>query len=121
MKFKLGQKVRYKRITKKIEIDMQYWEYDDFKEYEEKELTRREFVELDKEKIGYVMGRRKLVFKTYFIAVGDNGDIYEPATEWVEIARQEYGFAYLVAYGMGQTNYVLEEDIIPTIYSNDDI
>ena len=35
-KFKLGQKVKYKRISKKIEIDRQYWEFDDFEEDEEK-------------------------------------------------------------------------------------
>ena len=127
MKFKLGQKVRYKRISKKIEINMQYWTPDDFEEdpgtneLEEKVLIRRKPIELEKEKIGYIMGRRKLTFKTYFKVEIDNGDGFEDATEWVEIARQEYGYAYLIAYTMGKTDYVLEEDIIPTIYSNDDI
>ena len=122
MKFRLGQKVKYKRISKKIEIDMQYWEPGDFVEDdEEKILERREFIELDKERVGYVMGRRKLTFKTYFKVEIDNGDGFEDATEWVDIARQEYGYAYLVAYTMGKTDYVLEEDIIPIIYSYDDI
>ena len=122
MKFRLGQKVKYKRISKKIEIDMQYWEPGDFVEDdEEKILERREFIELDKERVGYVMGRRKLTFKTYFKVETDNGDEFEPATDWVGIARQEYGYAYLIAYTMGKTDYVLEEDIIPTIHSNDDI
>ena len=90
---------------------MQYWEIDDFQEDEEKALERREFVELKNERIGYVMGRRKLTFITYFVVARDSGDNFEPETEWVEIARQEYGFAYLVAYTMGKTNYVLEEDL----------
>ena len=111
MKYRLGQKVRYKRISKKIEIDMQYWTPDDFEGYEEKVLERREFIEFYKERTGYVMGRRNLVFRTYFVVARDSGDDWEPASEWVEISRQEYGFAYLVACDMGHTNYVLEEDL----------
>jgi len=111
MKFKLGQKVRYKRISKKIEINMQFWTPDDFETFEEKELNRREFLELKKERTGYIMGRRKLTFKTYFQVARDSGDDFEPETEWVEIVRQEYGYPYLIACGMGQTNYVLEEDL----------
>ena len=90
---------------------MQYWTPDDFEEDEEKILERRKTIELEKERIGYVMGRRNLVFRTYFEVERDSGDDWEPASEYVKIARQEYGFAYLVAYGMGQTNYVLEEDL----------
>jgi len=117
MKFKLGQHVRYKRISKKIEIDMQYWTPDDFKEnpetceIEEKELARREFVNLKNERIGYVMGRRKLTFKTYFKVETDSGDGFEDGADWVDIARQEYSYAYLIAYTMGKTDYVLEEDL----------
>jgi len=111
MKFKLGQKVRYRRITRKRKIDQKYWEFDDFKEYEEKHLKRRELVYLDKEINGYVVGRRKLVFYTIFEAVREEGDFLEPRAEWVKIKRQEYGFAYLVAYTMGKTDYVLEKDL----------
>lgn len=117
MKFELGQKVRYKRISKKIEINMQFWTPDDFTEnpetyeIEEKKLIRRESIELKNERIGYVMGRRKLIFRTYFKVETDSGDNFEPATEWVDISKQEYGYAYLVAYNMGKTNFVLEEDL----------
>jgi len=117
MKFKLGQKVIYKRVSKKIEIDMQYWTPDDFKEnpetneIEEKELARREFIELKNERTGYVMGRRRLTFGTYLGVEVDSGDNFEPETEWVDIKRQKYKFAYLIAYTMGKTNYVLEEDL----------
>lgn len=111
MKFKLGQKVKYKRISKKIEINMQYFDVPDFEQGEEKELARREFIELEKERTGYIVGRRKLVFKTIFSVNNDNYDDDSNIIEFVDIKRQEYGFAYLVAYGMGQTNYVLEEDL----------
>jgi len=111
MKFRLGQKVKYKRISKKIEIDMQYFDVPDFEQGEEKVLERREFIELKKERTGYIVGRRKLVFKTIFSVNNDNYDDDSNIIEFVEIARQEYGFAYLIAYGMGQTNYVLEEDL----------
>ena len=96
---------------------MQYWIPDDFEEnpktneIEEKELMRRELIGLEKERTGYVMGRRRLTFRTYLGVEIDSGDNFEPPSEWVDIKRQEYGFAYLVAYGMGQTNYVLEEDL----------
>ena len=90
---------------------MQYWTPDDFEQGEEKELARREFIELEKERIGYVMGRRKLVFKTIFSVNNDNYDDDSNIIDFVDIERQEYKFAYLVAYGMGQTNYVLEEDL----------
>ena len=111
MKYRLGQKVKYKRISKKIEIDMQYFGVPDFDQGEEKILERREFIELDKERTGYIMGRRKLVFKTIFW-VNEFYDHDDEETKlFVDIARQEYGYAYLVAYGMGQTNYVLEEDL----------
>ena len=111
MKFKLGQKVKYKRISKKIEIDMQYWTPKDFKEGEEKHLNRREFIELDKERIGYVMGRRKLAFGTYFGVEVEEETATEPGAEWVKIIWQAKGYAYLVAYTMGKTNHVLEGDL----------
>jgi len=110
MKYRLGQKVKYKRISKKIEIDMQYWTPDDFEKDEEKILVRRKFIELKNERTGYVMGRRKLVFGTSF-GVEHEYPEDEPEVEWVNIIRQEYDHAYLIAYGMGHTNYVLEEDL----------
>ncbi|GAH41719.1 unnamed protein product, partial [marine sediment metagenome] len=110
MKFELGQKVKYKRITRKIEINMQYWDVPDFEQDEEKELARREFIELNKERTGYIMGRRKLVFKTIFSVNNDHYDDDGNVVEFVDIERQEYGFVYLVAYGMRHTNHVLEED-----------
>ena len=111
LKFRLGQKVKYKRISKKIEIDRQFWVSEDFKEGEEKKLERREFIELDKERTGYIMGRRKLTFNTIFSVNNDNYDDDHNIIDFVNIERQEYKFAYLVAYNMGKTDYVLEGDL----------
>lgn len=111
MKFKLGQKVKYKRISKKLMMSEQYLTVEDFGGDEEKTLKRRESVELEKERIGYIAGRRKFTFKTYFQVVTDRGDGFEPETEWVQVMDQDYKFAYVVAYDMGKTNYVLEEDL----------
>lgn len=90
---------------------MQYFDVPDFEQGEEKVLERREFIELKKERTGYIVGRRKLTFKTIFSVNNDNYDDDSNIIEFVDIKRQEYKFTYLVAYGMGQTNYVLEEDL----------
>lgn len=90
---------------------MQYFDVPDFEQVEEKELERREFVILNKERVGYIMGRRKLVFKTIFSVNDDNYDDDHNIIEFVDIERQEYRFVYLIAYNMGKTNYVLEEDL----------
>lgn len=90
---------------------MQFWTPEDFEQDEEKVLERREFVELERERIGYVVGRRKLVFQTIFSVDYAYDDSYDGYMNFVDIKRQEYGFAYLVAYSMGKTNYVLEEDL----------
>jgi hypothetical protein len=106
MKFKLGQKVKYKRISKKINI-IHFWTPKDFEEDEEKRLERREIIELNKERVGYIAGRRRLVFTSILGVEGD----YEEESYLVDIIRQEKGFVYLVAYDMGHTDYVLEEDL----------
>jgi len=115
MKFKLGQKVKYRRITRKIKIGEQYLNPDNFTEDEEKYLKRREIVYLDKMRTGYIAGRRRFVFGTILGIEYNDGlleDEYDSRPdEWVDIKRQEYEFAYLVAYTMGKTDYVLEGDL----------
>lgn len=111
MEFKLGQKVKYKRINKKIKMNEHYLTKEDFCDDEKKELNRREFIELDNERIGYIAGRRKFTFRTTF-QVADVYDADEPTNdEFVDIVEQDYKFTYLVAYDMGKTNYVLEKDL----------
>ena len=48
MKYKLGQKVSYKRISKKLMMNEHYLNPDNFTEYEVKSLERRESIKLDK-------------------------------------------------------------------------
>lgn len=111
MKFKLGQEVKYRKISKKIKINRHFWTPEDFEQDEEKILERRELIELDKGRIGYIAGRRKLVFQTIFSLNYDSYDVDNDILGFVDIVRQEEKFAYLVAYTMGKTNYVLEEDL----------
>lgn len=64
MKFKLGQKVKYKRATNKKMYDY-FLESKDFEgNYDEKEVIRREVIELEKVRTGYIVGRRRITFTT---------------------------------------------------------
>ena len=67
------------------------------------------------------MGRRKLVFNTVFEAAREEGDYMTPDAEWVKIKRQDMRFAYVVAYNMGKTDYVLEGDLTLIKYAFDEI
>jgi len=110
MKFKLGQKVKYKKISKKIKIVRCLTSEDFEDENDEKIIERREIVELDKERVGFIMGRRKLVFRTVLSMNTVEDDDYG-ISDLIDIVRQIERFAYVVAYNMGKTDYVLEEDL----------
>ena len=97
MKFKLGQKVEYKKIIKRLDCT---FEREDMPE--DFTLEKRKVIDLVKSRVGYVIGSRKLVFKLMF-GVGDEG---------VECYDREWKLCYKVAYDMAHTNYVLEEDLI---------
>ena len=125
MKFKLGQKVSYKRISKKKDMSgenyttLANFEYDDDDD-DDGSMTkeRRETIILEKPRTGYISGRRRVVLKTVLVEIYN----YEPGeTDYIDIQKQIYGMVYLVAWSFGKMDYVLEEDIVPTIYSNDDI
>ena len=108
MEFKLGQKVKFKRISKKIDMSENYVSFDDFDDNEEEiNVNRRIFDSFSKPIIGYIAGRRRLVDKTTFIMM----DGREDDPDYIDIAKQEYMFFYLVAYDMGKTYFVLEEDL----------
>ena len=125
MKFKLGQKVSYKRISKKKDMSgdnyttLKNFEYDDDDD-DDGSMTkeRRETIILEKPRTGYISGRRRVVLKTVLIEVYESDP---ESKDWIDIKEQIYGMVYLVAWSFGKMDYVLEEDIIPTIYSNDDI
>ena len=115
MKFKLGQKVKYKNIVRKTHNYL-HCKIEDFYSGEKKEVIERKSYELPEEKIGIVMGKRKLIFSD--ILGVKIGDFDQPYVEAIERPAKQ---VYLIAYDLGHTNYVLEEDIIPIIYSYDDI
>jgi len=98
MKFKLGQKVEYKKIIKRLDCT---FEQEDMPE--DFTLEKRKVIELPKSRVGYIVGRRKLVFKLMF-GVSDNTII-------AECYDREWKFCYKVAYDMAHSNYVLEEDL----------
>jgi len=111
MKFRLGQKVKFNRISKKI--DMSREEYfvtfnDFYGNIEEVKRYRRYEDSYSIAFIGYVAGRRRLVTETIF-CIYRNSNPDEP--DHVRILKQKYELFYLVAYDMGKTYYVLEKDL----------
>jgi len=106
MKFKLGQKVNYKNILRKTSNYLHVKD-DDFIPDETKEIKNIKRVTLNEKRIGYVMGTRYRKFKT-FISVFDDGDFGQ---SYIAASGREMKQVYLVAYTMGKTDYVLEEDL----------
>lgn len=99
--FKLGDKVSYNIISQKVKINYPPDSYD-------KEIThnRRVPFKLDKRRFGIVAGRRKLTFETTFeILINENSYLY------IDTLNQDFQFAYLIAYDLGKTNFVLAKDL----------
>lgn len=116
MYYKLGQKVKYQRMITKKKFSA-YLALKDFSDCVEREITRREFVGLDKERIGYIMGRRNVVFNTTF-TIDDNVDPDLP--DHIGVGMQDKRLVYVVAYNMGKTDYVMEGDLKLIKYAYDD-
>ena len=98
MKFKLGQKVRFKRIVRRRDCT---FDLEDCPE--EFTKTKRDIIEFEKYRVGYVVGSRDLVFKLNFGLPENSLDVVCVGREWKEV--------YKVAYSMRHTFYVLEEDL----------
>lgn len=112
MEFKLGQKVEYKRYTQKRDMSGDnYVGVEDFNvTYEEKIVDRREVCVLITEpRVGYIAGKRRILFRTT-LRLEYNSD--PDGDDYVDIVKQEYTTAYLVACSMRNYDYVLEEDLI---------
>ena len=111
MKFKLGQKVKFNRFSKKIDMSREEYfvTFDDFQDFPEEVKRYRRYEDAYKKGFtGYIAGRRRLVIETYF----DIEKNMEPGeTDYIKIKKQKYGMFYLVAYDMGKTYFVLEEDL----------
>lgn len=104
--FKLGQKVSYKKIIRKIMVP--YMESKDFNEEEVIEKDRTKSIELTKERSGFIVGTRNIAKKGEYIFEDDDPDQYghvvHQKTETIKV--------YKVAYDMAHTNFVLEEDLM---------
>lgn len=110
MKFKLGQKVEYKRYTKKIAMGGDnYVSYSDFNAtYEEKVVDRREIFVSNKPLTGYIVGKRRVLFRTT-LKLEYNSEPDED--DYIDIIKQEYLSAYLVASNLRNFDYVAEIDL----------
>ena len=110
MKFKLGQKVEYKRYTEKIDMSGDnYVNCSDFNAtYEEKIVNRRQIVVSGRMKTGYIAGKRRLLFRTT-LRLEYNSEPDED--DYVDIVKQEYATVYLVACNLRNFDYVAEIDL----------
>ena len=69
---------------------------------------RREIIILEKPRIGYISGRRRVVLKTILTEVY----VSDPdSKDYIDIKEQIYCMVYLVAWSFGKMDYVLEEDL----------
>ena len=115
MKFKLGQKVSYKRISKKKDMSgdnyttLKNFKYDNNDDDSIMTKDRRETIILEKPRIGYISGRRRVVLKTVLVEVYESDP---DSKDYIDIQEQIYGMVYLVAWSFGKMDYVLEEDLL---------
>ena len=104
MIFKLGQRVKYQKIIRKI---TRYIEEEEFNDTEVVRIDKAKTVGLSKERSGLIVGERRLAKKAEYTFNDDDpdthGHIEHQGTETIKV--------YKVAYDMAHTNYVLKEDL----------
>jgi len=104
MKFKLGQKIKYKRVIRKVVFDIEKKDFDDV---EIVRVSKIKIVELSKERSGFIVGKRRLAEKAEYTFNDDDPNCFGH----IEHEKTETKEVYKVAYDMAHTNYVLEEDL----------
>jgi len=95
MKFRLGQKVSYQWISKKIDMSGDNYttlanfiaDKDDEDNYVMTK-DRREIIRLPKPRTGYIAGKRRVVFKTMLIEVYESDP---DRKDYIDIEEQIYG------------------------------
>jgi len=115
MSFKLGQKVSYQWISKKKDLSGEnYTTFENFKYDDDDDdpcvmtIERREIIHLKKPRIGYIAGKRRVIYKTVLEEVyNSNPD----ETDYIDINKQIYCTFYLIASNMRNYDYVLEKDL----------
>ena len=104
MKFKLGQRVKYKKVVRKIPL------YINKEAFYDEEIVRKDKIKmakLTKERYGFIIGTRNIAKKAKY-TFNDN----DPDTEGFIVHEEtETIIVYKVAYDMAHTNFVLEEDL----------
>ena len=104
MNFKLGQKVRYKRVAQKTTRHISEKEFDD---EDIISIDKIRLVGLAKARYGIVVGVRYIANKADYVFADEttdcDGAIVWDSTEIIKV--------YKVAYDMAHGNYVLEEDL----------
>ena len=115
MELLLGQKVKYKTISKKIKmggdnyVTLENFIPDPDSDDWTKTIKRRKLVILDKPRIGYIVGKRRVIADTVLKKV------YESDPElhdYIDIECQLYYKVYLVAWSMGKMDCVLGVDLM---------
>jgi len=105
MKFKLGQKVKYKKVVRKIFFSIKEKDFDDTEIIAK---DRMKIVELTRERYGFIVGKRNIAKKAEY-KFDDNNPVILGSIKYY---RTEIITVYKVAYDMAHTNYVLEKDLI---------
>lgn len=104
MKFKLGQKVKYKKVVRKKSY---YIEKKDFEDTEIVTVNKIVMTTLSKERIGFVVGIRNLAHIVDYTFWDDDPNTFGYVKHEKTVTKK----FYKVAYDMAHTNYVLEEDL----------
>ena len=104
MKFQLGQKVKFNKIVRRNKTDVDLKEFDDKEIVEVDRIITVRFI---KERIGFIVGTRKIAKETFYHfnddSAGCPGFAEHDHTDSIKV--------YKVAYNMAHTNFVLEEDL----------
>ena len=115
MIFELGQKVSYQWISKKKDMGGDNYttlanfkaDDDDVDDYV-MTIERREIKHLEKPRMGYIAGKRRVIFKTVLVEVYESDpDLHD----YIDINEQIYRTFFLVASNMRNYDYVLEKDL----------
>ena len=102
--YTLGQKVKYRKVVRKT---TRYINPKEFREEEIVLLDKIKIVELNRERYGFITGKRNIAKKAEYTFYDDNPDIEGHIVHY----KTETITVYKIAYDMAHTNFVLEEDL----------
>jgi len=104
MIFKLGQKISYKFVIRKI---TRYIEPKEFRDKDFVKIDKIKKIEFKRYRNGFIVGKRRIAKIAKYSFEDDDpntyGTVVHNKTNFIEV--------YKVTYDMAHTNYVLEEDL----------